>query len=69
MAEEAILRGLGRLEGKMDSLIASIKEINHDVAKHDSRIRTLESRQSWVIGAAAVLGLGLSLAVGLVGGY
>ena len=68
MAEEEILRGLGRLEGKMDSLMSSIKEINRDVAKHDSRIRSLESRQSWVIGAAAVLGLCLSIVVRFVGG-
>lgn len=39
----ALADGLTRLESKMDGFINESKDIRHDVADHEARIRTLES--------------------------
>tara|TARA_R100001224_G_C4026230_1_gene151082 strand:- start:2106 stop:2318 length:213 start_codon:yes stop_codon:yes gene_type:complete len=51
-----ILLALGRLEGKVDSLVARQKVVDDELDKHESRLRSLEQGKSWMLGAAAVVG-------------
>lgn len=51
-----ILLALGRLEGKVDSLISRQKLVDEELDRHESRLRNLEQSRSWLLGAAAVVG-------------
>jgi hypothetical protein len=66
-ASAEIQRSLGRVEGKLDLLLAALKERNardetrhaaHDERHdgHDARLRKVENRQYWLSGAGAALG-------------
>lgn len=56
MNNEELLVALGRLEGKVDSLIATQRAQNETLNTHDKRIRMLENSRSLMMGAAAVIG-------------
>ena len=51
-----ILLALGRLEGKVDSLISRQKLVDEELDRPESRLRNLEQCRSWLLGAAAVVG-------------
>ena len=53
---EEFLIAIGRLEGKMDSLLQMHKSQQETLQSHDERIRSLESHKSAMIGAAAIVG-------------
>ena len=57
---EELLLALGRLEGKVDSLITSQAVHDEELQRLDSRIRQLEQSRSWMLGAAAVIGAAVS---------
>tara|TARA_Y100001963_G_scaffold103181_1_gene142038 strand:- start:728 stop:934 length:207 start_codon:yes stop_codon:yes gene_type:complete len=57
---EELLLALGRLEGKVDSLITSQAVHDEELQRLDSRIRQLEQSRSWMLGAAAVIGAAAS---------
>ena len=61
-----ILLALGRLEGKVDSLIAQQVRTQEDIDLLDQRVRTLEGSKAWVIGAATVVGATTSFLVKLL---
>jgi hypothetical protein len=44
---------LGRLEGKVDALIAQAKDLRGSVAAHELRIQALENRWAWILGVSA----------------
>ena len=49
---------LGRLDGKMDSLLSLVRQTQDIQQEHEKRIRTLETSKAWVLGwssAAAIL--------------
>lgn len=52
-----IYHKLGTLEGKMDALIARVTEYSEDLRIAFDRIRSLERRQAWTMGACAVMTL------------
>jgi len=54
MEDKDILLALGRLEGKMDSLISAQKIFHSDLSSHDQRIRALEGSRSILWGACAL---------------
>jgi hypothetical protein len=54
--ENKILLLLGRLEGKVDSLLKVQAQLEEKLLKADQRIRSLERCQSYWAGAAAFLG-------------
>ena len=54
--QDDLLLALGRLEGKVDSLIAAQNNHSDALGRHDKRIRTLENSRSLMLGAAAVIG-------------
>ena len=56
--DEDIKYMIGRLEGKVDALIASVQKQHGDIQEHEKRIRVLETSKAWVLGwssAAAIL--------------
>lgn len=59
---EEILIALGRLEGKMDAMMTSLRIQEEELKVLDSRIRDLEQSKAWLVGAAAVV----SAIVGIV---
>ena len=66
--EDNVLIAIGRLEGKVDALIASLKSHSSALDEHDERIRNLEQGRAWLLGAAAMLGAGCSFLIRLIGG-
>lgn len=56
---------LGRLEGKVDSLLALNQKLEEEVSHLDQRLRTLEHSRHFLLGISAVVGAGVSLAVSL----
>ena len=65
--DKEILLALGRLEGKVDALIA--RQVIHDeeLDRHDLRIRELEKSKSWMFGVAAAISATVSIAVNFIG--
>jgi len=61
-----IYHKLGTLEGKMDALIARVTEYNEDLKVAFDRIRALERRQAWTMGAAAVISIAMPLLIQFV---
>jgi uncharacterized protein (UPF0261 family) len=53
--DQKILLALGRLEGKVDALIAQTRTVEVDIEKHDVRLRQLESSKAYLVGASAAL--------------
>ena len=53
---EELMLALGRLEGKVDSLITRQALLDQEMDKFDQRIRSIENSRSWLVGAAAVCG-------------
>ena len=62
-----ILIALGRLEGKVDSLIARQAVHDEELRRHDARIRELEQGKSWLLGVAAVIGAVASFITSKIG--
>ena len=54
--DNEILIALGRLEGKVDSLISRQAVHDEQLARHDKRIRELEQAKSYLIGIGAASG-------------
>jgi len=51
-----ILIALGRLEGKVESLITMQQHHNEELGRMDKRLRILEQGKSAILGVAAVVG-------------
>ena len=52
---EEILLALGRLEGKVDAMITSLRMQEQELKVLDKRIRELEQSRAWMLGAAAII--------------
>ena len=68
MEDREILLALGRLEGKVDALIASSKVMNENLNLHDQRIRALEGSKSLLVGVCSALAAGVSWVVSYLTG-
>jgi hypothetical protein len=55
-AQDDLLLAIGRLEGKVDSILATMNRHGEELERLDHRIRRLEQSKSWMLGAAAVVG-------------
>lgn len=53
---DSVERSLGRLEGKLDGLVASQKQANEALDRLENRTSTLERWRSQMLGGAAVAG-------------
>lgn len=58
-----IYHKLGTLEGKMDAMIGAISERKAELDGLFSRMRDLESKLAWVLGAAAMLSVVVPLVI------
>jgi len=54
--DNEILIALGRLEGKVDSLISRQAVHDEELDRHDKRIRELEQAKSYLVGIGAASG-------------
>jgi hypothetical protein len=61
-----VLLALGRLEGKVDALIAQEVRTQEDVDRIDQRLRVLEGSKAMVFGACAAVGAIASYVVTLI---
>lgn len=52
---EEILLALGRLEGKVDAMMTSMRVQEQELKVLEKRIRELENSRAWMLGAAAVI--------------
>ena len=55
-ASDDLLLAIGRLEGKVDSILATMTHHGEELERLDHRLRKLEQSKSWMLGAAAVIG-------------
>jgi hypothetical protein len=46
---------LGRLEGKVDSLLAISRQQSAELAEHDTRLRKLESSKAYLLGISVAV--------------
>lgn len=58
-----IYRRLGELQGTVNALVLSIGERREDLKSALSKVDQLEQKQSWMLGACAVIGILLPLVV------
>jgi hypothetical protein len=54
--DQEILIALGRLEGKVESLISMQRSHDEEITTLDKRVRTLEQGKAAIWGGAAVIG-------------
>ena len=64
--DQRILLALGRLEGKVDSLIARDRIVQGDLEKLADRMRALEASKSTLMGACAVITAVISTLVSFI---
>jgi uncharacterized protein (DUF3084 family) len=58
-----IMLAIGRLEGKVDSLLARQDELTTSIQRLESRVHDLEGYRHRMLGAAAVVGALVSVAM------
>ena len=63
---EEILIALGRLEGKVDAVMTSLRIQQEELKELDIRVRELEQSKAWLLGAAAVISFVSGLVVKLL---
>jgi len=63
---EEILLALGRLEGKVDAMMTSLRLQEQELKILDKRIRELEQSRAWMLGAAAIISLLAGMIVKMV---
>ncbi len=68
-SEETLFLTLGRLEGKVDTLLTLQKVQEEQIKEHDQRIRSLEHSKSFLMGISAIIGAVVSAAFSLLGKY
>jgi prefoldin subunit 5 len=64
--DQRILLALGRLEGKVDSLIARDQVVQGELEKLSDRMRVLEASKSTIMGACAAITAVISALVSLL---
>jgi len=64
---DELFLAIGRLEGKVDSLLAMQGHQQDQIKAHDGRIRVLENARHHFMGYAAAIGAGVSILVNYLG--
>ena len=52
---DELFLAIGRLEGKVDSILAQQSRQNDELKSHDNRIRSLEHSRGYMLGWAAAI--------------
>lgn len=64
---DQLFLALGRLEGKVDSILSLSAKLEAQIEAQDTRIRSLEHNKHFIMGMAAIIGAAVSAVVaGLV---
>ncbi|CAB4140937.1 hypothetical protein UFOVP401_29 [uncultured Caudovirales phage] len=63
--ESEIMLAIGRLEGKVDTLIQMQRMQEDQIKNHEERLRQLEHSRSFTMGMAAAVGAVVSVALNL----
>jgi len=63
--ESEIMLAIGRLEGKVDTLIQMQRMQEDQIKNHEERLRQLEHSRSFTMGLAAAVGAVVSVALNL----
>ena len=58
---------LGRLEGKVDSLLAISRQQSEELQRHDGRIRRLEHYRAYLLGTTVSIATAASFIIHLIG--
>jgi hypothetical protein len=66
--DENALFILGRLEGKVDAILANQHNMDKRLGEHETRLGILEQNRSWFLGASAVVASIVATAVGFFRG-
>jgi hypothetical protein len=53
--QDDLLLAIGRLEGKVDSILATMRVHQDQLDKLDRRVRSLEGGRAWAMGMAAAV--------------
>jgi len=64
---DELFLAIGRLEGKVDSLLAQHARQSEELKDHDLRLRALEHTRGYVMGWSAAIGAIVSFAVSALG--
>jgi hypothetical protein len=59
---DELFLAIGRLEGKVDSLLAMQGHQQEELKDHDARLRNLEHARGYVMGVSAAIGAIVSIA-------
>jgi hypothetical protein len=59
---DELFLAIGRLEGKVDSLLAMQGHQQEELKDHDTRLRNLEHARGYVMGVSAAIGAIVSVA-------
>jgi len=60
-SEHDVMLAIGRLEGKLDSLLQLRHQQQQDIKELDSRVRSLEHAKALIIGGAGVVSATVTL--------
>lgn len=63
---DELFLAIGRLEGKVDSILAQQSRQTDELKSHDARIRSLEHSRGYILGWSAAIGAGVSLAANYI---
>jgi hypothetical protein len=58
---DELFLAIGRLEGKVDSLLVMQQRTQEELKDHDIRLRSLEHSRGYMLGWAAAIGAGVSV--------
>lgn len=58
---DELFLAIGRLEGKVDSLLAQHARQSDELKEHDERLRALEHTRGYVMGWSAAIGAAISI--------
>jgi hypothetical protein len=59
---DELFLAIGRLEGKVDSILSQQSRQNDELKSHDTRIRSLEHSRGYTLGYSAAIGAAISMA-------
>ena len=59
---DELFLAIGRLEGKVDSLLVMQQRTQEELKDHDIRLRSLEHSRGYMLGWAAAIGAACSIA-------
>lgn len=66
---DQLFLALGRLEGKVDSILTFNTKLEEQIQAHDERIRHLEHHKHFVLGIAGIIGAGASAVIAFLSKY